>query len=163
DRPSWCFDISTGEWHERAEGAEHGPWTAVQAVKAYGKWLCGTDLGGIYHMTRNNTDIADELHRRAISRTLANDQGLFIVDKLEFVGKVGRADLGRDPQMWIRISRDNGNTWGTEKRRSLGSLGDYQQRVTYRNLGQFRQATVEVNMSDPVDIPLNATASLVVS
>ncbi|WP_028955918.1 hypothetical protein [Sulfitobacter sp. 20_GPM-1509m] len=163
DRPSWCFDISTGEWHERAEGAMHGPWTAVQTVKAYDKWLCGTDLGGIYHMTRNNADIADELHRRAVSRTVSNDQELFIIDKVEFIGRVGRADLGRDVSCWIRVSRDNGNIWGTAKARSMGNLGQYEKRVIYRGLGQFRQATVELNMSDPVDVPINATASVVIS
>ena len=163
NRPAWCFDVSTGEWHERAEGASHGAWTAVDTAKAYGKWLCGTDLGGIYEMTRNNADIADELLRTAVSRTLANDQDRFIVNKLEFMGRVGRNDFTRTPQMWIRVSRDNGNTWGEAKTRSLGDLGDYQQRIVYRGMGQFRQVTVELNMSDPVDVPMNATASLDVS
>lgn len=162
-RPSWCFDISTGEWHERAEGAAHGPWSAVDTANAYGLWLCGTTLGGIYRMMRNNADIDTALLRTAISRTMATDARLFIVDKLEFTGRVGRSDLGRDPLMWIRVSRDNGNTWGEGKSRSFGGLGDYQQRITYRGLGQFRQATVELNISDPVDIPINATALVDVS
>ena len=163
NRPAWCFDISTGEWHERAEGATHGPWTAVDAVKAYNKWLCGTDLGGIYQMVRNNADIADELLRTAVSRTLSREQTLFILDSLEFSGRAGRADIGRDPQCWIRVSRDNGQTWGEGKHRSFGALGDYDARVIYRNLGQFRQATVELNMSDPTDIPINATAVVRIS
>lgn len=162
-RPAWCYDLSTGEWHERAEGPSHGPWTAVNAAKAYGKWICGTDHGGIYHMTRNNADISAALLRTAVSRTMTNEHALFVIDKIEFTGKVGRADIGREPLMWLRVSRDNGNTWGASKTRSFGSLGSYQQRVIYRGLGQFRQATVEVNMADPVDIPINATASLDVS
>jgi hypothetical protein len=158
NRPAWCLDVSTGEWHERAEGPNHGPWTAVDAVKAYGKWLCGTDLGGIYRMERNNADIGDELLRTAVSRTLSTDQRLFIVDKLEFLGRLGKSDLGRNAKCWIRISRDNGETWGEGKHRSLGDLGQYQQRVIYRNLGQFRHVTVELNISDPAEIPINATA-----
>jgi hypothetical protein len=163
NRPAWCFDVSTGEWHERAEGADHGPWAAVAAVNSYGKWLCGTDLGGIYEMTRNNTDIAYAMRRTAVSRTLSMEQRTFILDALEFTGRVGRSDLGRDAECWIRVSRDNGLTWGNPKRRSLGGLGDYQQRITYRSLGQFRQATIEFNMADPVDIPLNATAVVTAS
>lgn len=162
-RPAWCFDLSTGEWHERAEGPNHAPWTAVETANAYGKWLCGTDLGGIYHMTRNNADISSALLRTAVSRTMTNGHDLFLVDKMEFSGKVGRSDLSREPTMWLRVSRDHGNTWGESKSRSFGGLGDYQQRIVYRGLGQFRQATVEINMSDPVDIPINATASLDVS
>lgn len=163
NRPAWCLDVSTGEWHERAEGADHGPWTAVATVNSYGKWLCGTDLGNVYEMLRNNTDVGYALRRTAVSRTLSVEQDTFILDLLEFTGRMGRSDLGRPAECWIRVSRDNGLTWGTNKRRSLGDLGDYRQRVTFRNLGQFRQATVEFNMADPADIPMNATAVVKIS
>ncbi|MGB1215534.1 MAG: hypothetical protein ACPG4X_19345 [Pikeienuella sp.] len=163
DRPAWCLDISTGEWHERSEGTDHGAWCAVASVYSYGHWNVGTDLGQMYRLVRNNQDVSGEMRRTAVSRTMSNDQGLFVIDKVEFTGRVGKADLGRDASCWIRVSRNNGQTWSEPKKRSLGALGEYEKRITYRNMGQFRQATVEINVSDPAEIPINAAASVDIS
>ncbi len=163
DRPAWVLDTSTGEWHERAEGAEHSAWQTVAMTKAFGKWISGDNLGELFTMARNNVDGPNELLRTAVSRTVFNDHEPFVVDKLEFSGRVGRSKLSRDPQGWIRVSKDHGATWSLSKHRSWGALGEYDHRVTYRNMGQFRQFTVELNMSDPVDIPINASASLSLS
>lgn len=162
-RPSWCFDIATGEWHERAEGPDHSAWATVATVKAYEKWLSGGDLGKINQMVRNNLDAGYALRRTAVSNTLSNEQRHFILDLLEFTGRFGRSDLGRDAQCWIRVSRDMGETWGEPKTRSWGAQGQYDKRVRFRGLGQFIQATVELNMSDPTDIPINSIVTVKVS
>lgn len=187
DRPAWCYDIATGEWHERSEGSTHGPWSAVSAVRNADGWLCGTDEGQIYKMERNNADLTGALYRRAVSRTLTNDSKRFKVSKMEIFARVGTSQLGaafnyvlgtgdgwaidmggalidlgsvdanpRAASMWVRTSRDGGHTFSNEKVRSLGSLGDYETRAVWRGLGQFRQLTVEVNMTDAAEIPIYA-------
>lgn len=76
-------------------------------------------------------------------------------------------DLGgqyrREPRVMVSVSKDNGQTWGREKTRDLGALGEYDQRVVMRALGQFRAATVKVEISDPADITLDAAVNVQVA
>ena len=62
----------------------------------------------------------------------------------------------------LRLSRDNGYTWGEEKWRDLQQVGKYDARVIWRRLGQFRQvaARFRVTQAKPVTvIGLNADVS----
>lgn len=162
DRPSWCFDITTGEWHERASGKD-GDWGVANAVKGASSWFCGADDGKVYRMTRNNTDAARELQRTAVSKALYLEQS-FSVDLLELFGRVGFSDLGRDAQCWIRLSRDRGMTWGPEKWISLGDLGEYGKKLRKRSLGWCEDSlVVELNISDPAEVSFDAVARVEVS
>ena len=163
DRPAWCFDIASGEWHERAEGEDFGPWSAVSAVSAFGGHYVGTVLGDIYRLDRNDQDATQPLYRRAVSKSLRMDGKRFRVSMLEFLGKVGFSSLGRPAKMMMRVSGDYGQTWGAPKERSMGSLGDYDTRVVYHGLGQHRSVTVDVTLSDPADLTLDASATVEVA
>jgi hypothetical protein len=203
DRPAWVYDISTGEWHERAEGADLSAWSAEVSVEAFGGWLVGNRLGRVYSLTRSNADAGKALIRTAVSNTLYVSGQRFRVPYLELIGRVGRADesgfieymdttmvvdelerlqvsyddliledddywdLGgqyrREPRVMVVVSKDNGQTWGRVKERDLGALGEYDQRVTLRALGQFRAATVMVSISDPADITLDASVNVQVA
>lgn len=57
---------------------------------------------------------------------------------------------GSDPTFSVRISRDGGMTYGSASVLSPGKLGEYTHRAFVHRLGQYRNATVEVAMSDPV-------------
>jgi len=157
-RPAWCYDISTGEWHERSEGVDFGGWTATCSAAIGGLWVVGTEYGMINTLTRSNSDVSAPLRRSAISRTLYLDGQRFGVSELEFRGRFGRSDLGRDASCYIRVSRDNGLTWGQPISRSLGDLGDYGKRLIYRRLGLGRQFTVEWNMTDPTEFSMLSDA-----
>lgn len=160
DHPAFCYDLSTGEWHERADGALLESWGAVASAEKDGQWYVGRIDGSIAKVTRNNTSVTGPLVRKMISRTLYMDGRRFRVPELEVFGRVGLSDLGRDAQCWIRTSGDDGLTWSPEKWRGLGGRGEYRSRALWRALGQFRQLTVELNLSDPADISINATARL---
>lgn len=185
DRPAWCYDLSTGEWHERAEGVRHENWPAVAAVKAFGSWHIGTDFGAINRMARVNADVDSPLLRRAVSRTLWQDSQRLRVAEFEIYGQMGGTSyLGYEPvylsagglnymdagggyilqagtraseidiMCWLRVSRDYGKTWGQEKFKSLGKLGEYNTRAVWRGLGQSRFFVFELNCAAPVDIPI---------
>lgn len=68
--------------------------------------------------------------------------------------------IERPARMWIRVSRDGGRTWGNPKHRDIGKLGQYQATCRFRAMGQFRQMTVEANMTDPVDVLLLSEANV---
>lgn len=162
DRPAWVFDMVTQEWHERDE-SDTTYWTATHSTQgAYG-WYSAHTGGEIALMSRVNRDSYKPLTRRAVSKVLYLEGKRFRIPLFELFGSVGTSDLDRDAQCWIRTSRDRGQTWGQEKWRSVGALGEYDKRMVWRSLGQFRQANVELGWSDPAEISFNAIARLEVA
>lgn len=191
DRPAWCYDITTGEWHERAEGRLFGPWAATSTVERGGVWYAGNEHGRIVSLSRTGADEGDSLYRRAVSNEVYLGKR-FRVRLLEILGRVGRSALGgsgsylldvglgyvlavsddtlfslgdftgepRNAVIGIRVSRDGGNTWSELKERSFGDQGEYETRAVWRSMGQFRRFCVELNCSEPTDMPINATVNL---
>jgi hypothetical protein len=67
------------------------------------------------------------------------------------------------PQVMLRVSGDNGMTWGQPRQQSLGDLGAYKTQIVYRALGQFRALTVELSCSEPISTVFDAVAFLEVA
>lgn len=193
DRMAWVYDLSTGEWHNRASGTSLNPWRVVSSVKAWGHWHVGSDSGQVLRFLRINTDYDGPLVRKMVSRTLRSGE-YQTISRFELFGRVGEADVGgdvayvlggidyvltdsdglalfysliegdiRQPALFIRVSRDSGKTWSNEKWRTFGEIGDYDARLIWRGLGRARQFTVEVTISDPVDLPIKSKAIVEVS
>lgn len=188
DRMAWIYDISTGEWHNRASGTQLNPWRMVAAVKAWGYWHVGNDFGRVLRLLRVNTDFDVPLVRKMVSRTLKTGD-YQTISRFELFGRIGEVETGGDvtyvlggldyaladsdglalfhsltegelrpPALFIRVSKDNGKTWGPEKWRDFGSLGDYDARLIWRALGRARQFTVEVTITDAVELPIKSLA-----
>lgn len=158
-RPSWIYDISSGEWHERAVGNDHDAWNVVGAVKAYNKWRGINTLSGIVTL-EGVADLGATILKKAISNTFDNDDNRFRVNRLVMRARTGFSDLGRDMNLILRLSGDRGVTWGTSKPRSLGSLGEHETRAVWRSLGQFRTLTAEITLGDNTDAPIYTDAVL---
>ncbi len=157
DAPAWCYDVATGEWHERTQ--DDGAWLARASVKAWDAWYVGTDSGKIAELSDTCADFGEPLVRRFVSRTLDQDER-FTIAKIEaFPRPAGDTQGDGDTSVAkidLRTSRDGGMTWGNPKSRNMGEVGDYENRVTWRALGQFRRATVEFSLSSVTDIPMLA-------
>lgn len=68
---------------------------------------------------------------------------------------------GSDPQVFLRVSKDGGQTWTPELWTSMGAIGDYSHRSYWNRLGRGRNFVCEVTCSDPVFIGwLDAYATL---
>lgn len=160
DRPAWVYDIVTGRWHERAEGDTFDAWSAVGSVKLLGNWYVATEIAGIYRLTRSNEDASAPLIRQVTTPTLRNEGGRFKIGRFEVDGRVGFSSLGRDASLMLEMSRDGGNTWTAPKVRSMGGQGNYDQRMVWRALGQYREATARLSWTDPDELSLNSTAFL---
>lgn len=162
-RPAWVYDLGTGLWHERAEGPTQEPWSAVQAAKTGSRWFAITDDGSLSYLARTNIDGANPLIRQVTTKTLRSDGNRFRLSRFEVEGRVGRSDLGRDAIVELEMSRDAGETWTDPKPRSMGAQGNYNQRMVWRSLGQFREGTARLTWSDAAEIPLNNKAFMDVS
>lgn len=119
--------------------------------------------GTVQTLSRSNADGGTPLRRTAVSRTLYSEDKRLSVSALQFRGRFGRSDLGREAKVFIRVSRDNGISWGQYKEREVGDLGDHDARCIFRRLGQSRSFTVEMNISDPADISMLADARVEVA
>lgn len=153
DCPAWAYDIATGEWHERAQGADLGPWEASCSARMGGEWFIGRDGGDILQLSRNNSDGGLPLVRLAQSRLVYMDGGRFTISEVEIFPRVGFDAATVE----LSVSKDGGITWGSPKARNW-EVGEYSRRVIWRNLGDFRQAAFRLTISDPVDIPVSSQA-----
>jgi hypothetical protein len=59
-------------------------------------------------------------------------------------------DAPRDPQLYLRWSRDHAHTWSNYYTINCGQAGQYTKRVVKRRMGRARTMTFEVRVSDPV-------------
>lgn len=157
-RPAWVYDISTGEWHNRAYGVDGDPWPVVSAVNVYGGWKVGTDLGAILTLARVNTDAGAPMRRVATSRTLEVAGTLAL---MEFVANAGQ--FSAEPHLMVRLSKDRGRTWGPEKQIGVGSQGNYTRHTRLRAQGWAQWWTAEVAYSDAADVLLRAEAEVVLT
>ena len=77
------------------------------------------------------------------------------------VGLTAAAQVRREPQVMLRYSNDGGFTWSSEKWRSLGRKGKYENRARWNRLGEFRQRVLEISITDPVErVVMGAYAEL---
>ena len=159
ERPSWVYDISSGEWHERAVGNDLDAWNVVGAAKAYGKWRGINVLSGVVTLEGVN-DLGATILKRAVSTTFEANENRFRVSRLVVRARTGFSDLGRDMQLLAKFSRDRGVTWGATKARSLGDQGEYETRAVWRSQGQFRSLTMELTLGDNVNAPIYTDAVL---
>lgn len=162
DVPAWCYDTATGEWHERSQ--ENGPWLARSSVKVAETWYVGTDRGQIAELAAGCTDFGQPMVRRYVSRTLEPGQRFNIASIEAFpriLGDVQGAGDTTEAKVTLYLSRDGGYEYGAGKDRGVGLVGQYQTRLVWRALGQFRKATAALEQSATVDVPLLAELDVV--
>jgi hypothetical protein len=138
DRPAWVYDMATGEWHERSEGLSESPWSVSASVKWRGAWYAGRNDGRVF-VFGGNTDGGVPITKEAVTQTLKGDDRV-IIRAVEIFTRKGITAGG----ITLSMSRDNGVTFGAEKVRDVGPIGNTEKRVIWRNLGQFRQATARI-------------------
>ena len=156
--PAWCYDLATGEWHERSEGENSGAWRAATSAKFGQDWYIGRDDGRISIMQRTDVDGTVPLVREATSRTLYVDGNRTIIRELEFFARNGFSDAMAE----ISLSRDGGNTWGPWKAKPFGMVGDYDRRIIYRNLGQARRMNIRLRWTKSANITISSQARVTI-
>ena len=82
-----------------------------------------------------------------------------VVDVRGGIGNI--APPGADPLLKMRYSNDGGQVFSNFLTQRLGKIGDTDQRIVYRNLGQGRNRVFELLCSDPVALTIiNAYAEV---
>lgn len=158
---TWVYDVRTQAWHERGYwNAGAGVYTADLGrchswAVTFKKHLVGSRVDGtVYTLTAAAmTDDGNAIRwlRRAPHVTSENKRVFIARFELAMRTGVGtQVGSGTDPQLFMRVSRDGGNTWTSEKWAALGTYQQYTRRVFWTRLGHLRNGLVEVAGTDPV-------------
>lgn len=162
--PTWTivYDLSTGEWHERAS-IDDTRWRAQDGINAFDTWLAfergSNEVYQIDPAARREN--GDQLVWEVRSTQADRFPGRFVVNRASFdmvtgVGiDRGISPIETAPVVKISWSDDGGRTFGTPVIRSLGPQGKqvgidvFRAGLTGRNGRQWR-----LQVSDPVEVAL---------
>ena len=109
---------------------------------------------GVARLVRGiNTDNGGLFVRGGVSPQLAAGNARVALRSFLLDCEVGRAAIGIEPRVMMRIAR-NGETFGNERWRSLGTIGQYGRRVMWRGCGIGRRMTVELAFSDDAEFTI---------
>lgn len=158
---TWCFDASTGKWHERLSYTpDTGQFHRHRAnclINFQNLRLIGDyQEGKLRQMSRqffdDDGDPLIAIRRTAPIWSRENRQRILMGSlQIEFTPGVGLQNgQGSDPQAMLKTSRDGGASFGTEKWRSIGKVGETRNRAKWNRLGMSRDTVFEVQFSDPV-------------
>ena len=160
--PTRTFEINTitGKWNERtskitnANGAINTVrWRPNSIVTAYNRVLCGDSQDG--RIGSIETDVYSEYGENIIrtftTQVLADQGNPLSINSLEVTMESGVGDSETpDPQIRISTSKD-GKTFNNELWRSIGGIGEFNNRAVFYRLGRFpRLCVIKVEFSDMV-------------
>lgn len=159
---SLVFDISTGQWHERAylnSGGNFEQHRAAFGMFAFSKQIIGDrENGKIYEMRQDvYSDNGDAIARERIFTHLSDENIRKRYNSLEIAMETGvglQSGQGSDPQAVLYISKDGGRTYTDGFTASIGAVGKYLTRVIFRRLGVAISMTFKLRITDPVRVAL---------
>jgi hypothetical protein len=149
------YDLSTGLWHYR-KSKGIGRWRANCHEYVWNKNIVGDyENGKLYELDLDTYDEDGETIRREADTAPIHGRGdMAIMHELFFdiemgVGLDGSVQ-GSDPELIVSWSDDDGRTWSNEITVKLGKIGGYKSQARLWGLGQYRQRSIRIAISDPV-------------
>jgi len=160
---TWCFDVVTGQWHQRAYLESDGT-LSRHRMNCHsfnnGRNLVGDwQTGAVYMLDPNAyTDNGATIECiRAFPHILGADGNRVLFRQFIADMEVGNGlpDDSAAPEIRLRWSDDRGRSWGNYIQGSLGKVGEYLTSVQYQRLGYARDRVFELSWSAPVRTALN--------
>ena len=144
---SFSYDAATQEWHESAS-LSRASWRAWIGIERDGEVLAGDDETGMIWRLDDSvlSDDGVEIERRFTAMTGRGMVRSVMVDAASGEG-VSYVDA---PIIEMRISRDDGATWGHWRARTLGKKGQRRKRAVWLRLGlSDTMGLLEFRTTDP--------------
>mgnify|MGYP003652576324 CR=1 FL=1 len=153
---SFMYDSATQFWSELQTGvalqAAHFANLGITFNTKF--YAADSTTGGVFELLTNvYTDNGTPIKRQVTTRHVHADGNMFTIDELLLDMETGvglNTGQGIDPQMMLQVSHDGGRTFGVEKWRSMGAIGQYMSRVMWRRLGGGRDFVFQFTCTDPV-------------
>lgn len=162
---SLVYDITTGLWHERAwtnlEG-EFEQHRGICCIYAFNKFLLGDRKDGrIYEMDMDiYSDDDQDIVRERIYTHLFDRENRIRYNTLDIGFEVGvglQNGQGSNPLVSLQLSKDGAKTWSTSYTASIGRVGAYTTKVSFRRLGVAEQMTFRIRISDRIKVAITGS------
>ncbi len=162
---TWCYDATTGLWHERAwrdpaTGNLHRQRGAFHAF-VFGKHIVGDwESGALYEMsTGHYTDAGNPILRMRTTPHLSEEQVNHFFHRLELAVELGEID---NPEFTLEYSDNGGKTWSAPWTITAGALNEFEARAVWNRLGSARDRVFRITSLAPmrhawIDAYLNVT------
>jgi len=154
------WDMSTTLWHQRGSwniaANQYDRWYPRAILYAFGKHLVGqANSGRLWYLDATAGDELDGqvIRRQRIAPGLYNEDEYLYVSNFGLYVEPGlgtQTGQGQYPQVMLRISKDAGKTWSSERREMAGAVGQYGNRVSFTRCGIARHWVPEVTVTDPI-------------
>jgi Phage stabilisation protein len=157
---TWCYDITTKEWHEWAwidsNGTEHrhraNCYWACNGTPVVGDW----QNGNLYALDNTVfTDNGAPIKRvRSYPHLLADGKRVFYQQFLADIecGEIAETDAPQ--QISLRWSDDRGHSYGNPLLQPSGNTGEYLTSMQFQRLGMARDRVFEISWSVPAKLVL---------
>lgn len=149
---TWCFDGSTGMWHERSYynlNSQHERHRSQVHCFYKGKHYVGDHTNGIiYELSLDAETDNGHMIMRERTTPVINPKGQrLIFDALEIFIQTGQ-HVNREPIVMLDWSDDQGQTWSFDQHETLGKVGEWKKRVIFRRLGQAFNRVFRLRVTD---------------
>ena len=150
---SWLYDGASDAWSELKSGT--GRHRAELAANYLNRTVvCDYANGNIYNLDSDAyTDNGDMIVSELVTKHVFAGLERYTISELQVDLEAGvglATGQGSDPQIMLQISKDGGHTWGAERWVGMGKIGEYTRRANWPRLGQSRNWTFRLRISDPV-------------
>lgn len=147
---TWIYDDETGVW-SRGVTIDGAQLDGYRAITFGGRRLIASGVNGA--LAEVDLDVptwaATSTPKGFISRHVSLDYRPAICPSVELECEAGTGvSGGGDPQVMMQVSRDGGHTWGPERWRGLGAIGNRRQRQVWWRNGTAREWTFKFRVSD---------------
>ena len=146
-RPAYAYDMTTGMWCEFSTGLGESEWSGACSARSGSAFYVGTDTGQVATLDAETyQDIGDYIEALAVSVPIVRAD-YFTINRVHLNVKSGRGDPAGN--IMLQASK-NGQSWGLEKWRLMGSLGEFFRRVVWHGFGASRRWQFRVRITDAV-------------
>lgn len=156
---TWVFDVAESKWHQRDYlDAQFGISQRVRGhvhAYAFGVHLVGDYANGNVYVQSVNyfTDNGTPIRRLRRAPHMLDEHKRIIYPGFELhiqQGTVPQSGPGSSPKFNLRVSRDGGMTFGPYREVTANLVGQYRQRLLWRNCGPARDAVFECSSDEPI-------------
>lgn len=148
------YDGSQKVWCERQAPDGGRYWAQHFAAFVNKRLVSDYRNGNIYELDANTyTDNGEYAPMEVRTKHIWNDDKYLSVSNLQIDVQAGvglTTGQGSDPQLMLDVSKNGGNTFKAVSWSSMGKVGQYTQRVIWRNLGAARDWVLKLRITDPV-------------
>lgn len=151
DKGTYCFDQSSGEWHER-RSLGLNRWRVDDIAHVYNKQIAFDSESNQFGVIDSSiaTEFGDPIRMEWTYPTVYAEGRTASHKRLETMASVGEIRTDSDPLIGLLVSDDGGKTFDEMDTRSLGKTGNYNQTAVWHNLGSSDNRVYRHFISDPV-------------